>query len=130
MSSLDIEHNSKNEENDKNENEEYNCDDFIIFYLKKICKNFDKFEDFLDSMILLTSYLTKNLIKNNPNEEDSTNKEKEKDKENNKDKEKEKEKNNKNNKSNTIDNNNNLELNYLDITKQLEELKTESSFIS
>lgn len=58
-------------ENDKNENEEYNCDDFIIFYLKKICKNFDKFEDFLDSMILLTGYLTKNLIKNNLSEEES-----------------------------------------------------------
>ena len=58
-------------ENEKSENEEYNCDDFIIFYLKKICNNFDKFEDFLDSMILLTGYLTKNLIKNNLSEEES-----------------------------------------------------------
>ena len=58
-------------ENDKNENEEYNCDDFIIFYLKKICNNFAKFDDFLDTMILLTGYLTKNLIKNNLSEEEN-----------------------------------------------------------
>ena len=58
-------------DSDKTEDEEYNCDDLIIFYLKQICPNFSKFEDFLDSMILLTGYLTKNLIKNNLIEEES-----------------------------------------------------------
>ena len=58
-------------DNDKSEDDEYNCDDLIIFYLKQICFNFSKFEDFLDSMILLTGYLTKNLIKNNLSEEES-----------------------------------------------------------
>ena len=56
---------------EKADEEEYNCDDLILFYLKLICLNFSKFEDFLDSMILLTGYLTKNLVKNNLIEEES-----------------------------------------------------------
>ena len=56
---------------EKADEEEYNCDDLILFYLKLICLNFSKFEDFLDSMILLTGYLTKNLVKNNLTEEES-----------------------------------------------------------
>ena len=56
---------------EKADEEEYNCDDLILFYLKQICLNFSKFEDFLDSMILLTGYLTKNLVKNNLTEEES-----------------------------------------------------------
>ena len=77
------------QENDKVINDEYDCDELIIFYLKQICPHFEKFDDFLDTMILLTGYLTKNVIKNNTTEEESntpTNNESEKDK----DKEKEK----------------------------------------
>ena len=77
------------QENDKVINDEYDCDELIIFYLKQICPHFEKFDDFLDTMILLTGYLTKNVIKNNSTEEESntpTNNESEKDK----DKEKEK----------------------------------------
>ena len=105
-------------DNDKIDIKDCDFDDMIIYYLKQICANFEKYEDFLDSMILLTSYLTKNLIKNNPNEEDSTNKEKDKDKENNKDKEKEKEKNNNKNQTNPKSNynvttlNNSIEILY------------------
>ena len=89
-------------ESDKNNNEEFNCDDLIIFFLKKVSLNFEKFDDFLDSMVILTGYLTKNLIKNNSPEEESQNnsnptslnkeKDKEAEKENDKDKEKESEK--------------------------------------
>ena len=84
-------------EAEKSESNEYNCDDLIIFYLKRLCLNFKKFEDFLDSMVLLTGYLTKNLVKNNLNEEESINpnsleKDKDKDKEKEKDKEKDKDK--------------------------------------
>ena len=58
---------------DKNDNDELNCDDLIIFFLKKVSLNFEKFDDFLDSMVILTGYLTKNLIKNNSPEEESKN---------------------------------------------------------
>ena len=52
-------------------NSDWDYDDLIIFYLKQICENFEKFDDFLDSMILLTEYLTKNFLKNNSTENDS-----------------------------------------------------------
>ena len=71
-------------ETEKAESDGYNCDDLIIFYLKRVCLDFEKFDDFLDSMVFLTGYLTKNIIKNNLNEEESNNLndlDKEKDKE-------------------------------------------------
>ena len=80
---------------DKNDNDELNCDDLIIFFLKKVCLNFEKYEDFLDSMVILTGYLTKNLIKNNSPEEESKNTnipDKDKEKENAKEKESDKDK--------------------------------------
>ena len=80
---------------DKNDNDELNCDDLIIFFLKKVCLNFEKYEDFLDSMVILTGYLTKNLIKNNSPEEESKNtniQDKDKEKENTKEKESDKDK--------------------------------------
>ena len=90
------------QENSKEEKDNYNCDDLIIFYLKKMCINFEKFEDFLETMILLTGYFTKNLIKNNFNDEENkeikentliqTEPEKDNEKEKENDKEKEKEK--------------------------------------
>ena len=49
-------------------------DDLIIFYLKLICENFVKFDDFLDSMVILSEYLTKDFIKNNSDENDLNNK--------------------------------------------------------
>ena len=55
----------------KNFNHSLDYDDLIIFYLKQICENFTKFEDFLDSMILISEYLSKNLIKNNNNSDDT-----------------------------------------------------------
>ena len=45
---------------------EYDCDDLIIFFMKKICENFEKFDDFVDTMALLTKYLCKNFIINIP----------------------------------------------------------------
>ena len=92
-------------DSEKIEIKDCDFDDMIIYYLKQICVNFEKYEDFLDSMILLTGYLTKNLIKNNSNEEDSINKEKDKDKD--KDKENHKEKEKEKSKSQTNTNNNN-----------------------
>ena len=85
-----------------------NCDfdDMIIYYLKQICANFEKYEDFLDSMILLTTYLTKNIIKNNLTEEDTSNKDKDKEKE--KDKEKDK------SKSQAQNNATNTTINFID----------------
>ena len=41
-----------------------NYDDLIIFFLKKICENFEKFDDFVDTMILLSGYLSKNFLIN------------------------------------------------------------------
>ena len=38
------------QENDKVINDEYDCDELIIFYLKQICPHFEKFDDFLDTM--------------------------------------------------------------------------------
>ena len=55
-------------------NFEIDYNDLIIFYLKQICENFGKFDDFLDSMVILSEYLTKALIKNNLDENDSKNK--------------------------------------------------------
>ena len=76
-------------EAEKLENYEYNCDDLIIFYLKRLCLNFKKLDDFLDSMVLLTGYFTKNLVKNNISEEESINPNSlDKDKEEKKDKDK------------------------------------------
>ena len=43
---------------------DYDCDDLIIFYFKQICENLAKFDDILESMILLSEYLSKNFIKN------------------------------------------------------------------
>ena len=57
----------------KNKND-WDYDDLIIFYLKQICENFSKFDDYLDTLVLLSEYLTKNLLKNNSNETDSNNK--------------------------------------------------------
>ena len=98
------------------ENDEYDYDELIIFYLKKVCLNFEKFEDFLDSMVLLTGYLTKNLIKNNFNEEENTTiaLEPEKDKDKDKEKEKDKEKD-KPSKPQTQNVNNNVLNNFLDL---------------
>ena len=50
---------------------DYDYDDLIIFYLKQICENFEKFDDILESMILLSEYLSKNFIKTNSDENDS-----------------------------------------------------------
>ena len=55
-------------------NNDLNYDDLIIFYLKQICDNFSKFDDFLDTIIMLSEYLIKNLLKNNSNETESNNK--------------------------------------------------------
>jgi hypothetical protein len=44
--------------------DDYDYDDLIIFFLKKICQNFEKFDDFLDTMTLLSRYLTKNFLIN------------------------------------------------------------------
>ena len=54
-------------------NYDWDYDDLIIFYLRQICENFTKFDDFLDTMILLTEYLTKNLLKNNSTENEQNN---------------------------------------------------------
>ena len=103
--------NRKETEKSENEEDYYDCDDLIIFYLKRLCKDFKKFEDFLDTMVLLTGYLTKNLVKNNFTEEENINKpnepEKEKDKEKDEEKEKETEKE-KPPKTQTQNTNNNL----------------------
>ena len=74
--------NRKETEKSENEEDYYDCDDLIIFYLKRLCKDFKKFEDFLDTMVLLTGYLTKNLVKNNFTEEENINKPNEPEKEN------------------------------------------------
>ena len=55
-------------------NNDLNYDDLIIFYLKQICDNFSKFDDFLDTIIMLSEYLIKNLLKNNSNETEPNNK--------------------------------------------------------
>ena len=44
--------------------DDYDYDDLIIFFLKKICQNFEKFDDFLDTMTLLSRYLSKNFLIN------------------------------------------------------------------
>ena len=49
-------------------------DDYIIFYLKRMCENFNKYEDFLDTMVLLSEYLAKNFLKCNSDESDSNHK--------------------------------------------------------
>ncbi len=53
---------------------EIDYNDLIIFYLKQICENFSKFDDFLDSMVILSEYLTKALIKSNLDNNDLNNK--------------------------------------------------------
>jgi pentatricopeptide repeat protein len=97
--------NSSAENQNQRKYKEFDYDDYIIFYLKQICKNFTKFDDFLDSMVLLSEYLAKNFLKSNSIESDPNKKaekqkiekiesEKEKEKENEKEKEKDNEKKN------------------------------------
>ena len=50
-----------------------NYDDLLIVFLSKIGENFIKFEDFLDSMVLITEYMTKNFIKSSSNETEGNN---------------------------------------------------------
>ena len=63
-----------NSNDNTKKNNDWDYDDLIIFYLKQICENFSKFDDFLDSMILMSEYLSKNLIKNNSDDNDINNK--------------------------------------------------------
>ena len=53
---------------------DWDYDDLIIFFLKQICENLPKFDDFLDTMVLISEYLTKNFLKNNSSENDQVNK--------------------------------------------------------
>ena len=55
----------------KRKEKEFDYDDYIIFYLKQMCKNFKKFDDFLDTMVLLSEYLSNNFLKNNSHESDT-----------------------------------------------------------
>ena len=53
---------------------DWDYDDLIIFFLKQISENLPKFDDFLDSMVLISEYLTKNFIKNNSSVNEQGNK--------------------------------------------------------
>ena len=89
--------NSSAENQNQRKYKDFDYDDYIIFYLKQMCKNFTKFDDFLDSMVLLSEYLAKNFLKSNSLESDQnkkTEKQKNEKSESEKENEKEKEKDN------------------------------------